>query len=238
MKVIGIISSPHFKGNGATLVREALRGAEEAGASVQEVFLPAYRIEYCRDCRACMGSGRCATQDDFQELRELLREADGIILSSPAYGPGVCARMKNLMDRLGQYAFLTSTFGGKYVIGLATAGSFGAAKAAGQLAASFRDSVFRRAYVSSTLGVNLRGRHVSAMPQVVQKARALGRKMALDIRRGRHFPLQNLLGRLPNALFLRPLIKQGIAKNKEAMRGVYEELVRSGIVVPKGRQAA
>jgi len=31
MKVIGIISSPHFKGNGATLVREALRGAEEAG---------------------------------------------------------------------------------------------------------------------------------------------------------------------------------------------------------------
>jgi multimeric flavodoxin WrbA len=231
MKVIGIISSPHAKGNSATLVREALRGAEETGASVQEVFLPRYRIEYCRDCRACMSTGQCAVQDDFHEARELLREADGIVLSSPTYGAAVCARMKNLMDRLGQYAYLTSTFGGKYVIGLATASSFGAAKAAGQLEAGFRDSVFRRAYVSGTLGVHLRGQQVSVLPQALRKARALGRKMASDIRSGRRFPLQNLAGRLPNALFLRPLIKQAILKNKELMNGVYEELVRSGIVV-------
>lgn len=238
MKVIGIISSPHFKGNGATLVREALRGAEEAGASVQEVFLPNYRIGYCRDCRACMSSGRCPMQDDFHEVRELLREADGIILSTPTYGAAMCARIKNLLDRLGQYAYLTSTFGGKYVIGMATAGSFGAAKAAGALAASFRDSVFQRAYVSGTLGVHLRGRHVSAMPQVLLKARALGRKMASDIHSGRRFPLQNLIGRLPNVLFLRPLIKQAILQNKEAMSGVYKELIRSGIVVRKDKKAA
>ena len=122
MKVIGIISSPHAKGNGATSVREALRGAEEAGASIKEVFLPNYRIEYCRDCGACISSGRCAIQDDFQEVRELLLEADAIVLSSPAYGTEACARMKNLFDRLGQCAFLASTFGGKYVVGLATAG--------------------------------------------------------------------------------------------------------------------
>jgi hypothetical protein len=77
MKVVGIISSPHAEGNGATLVREALQGAKQAGASVQ---------------------------DDFQELRQLLCEADGIILSTPTYGADV--------------------------IGIATAGSFGAAKAA------------------------------------------------------------------------------------------------------------
>ncbi len=234
MKVIGIISSPHASGNGTTLVREALKGAEEAGASVVEVFLPGYRIEYCRDCRACMSSGCCATQDDFQELRRLLCEADGIILSSPTYGNTVCARMKNLLDRLGQYAFLTSTFGGKYVIGLATASSFGAAKAARQLAASISDSVFRRAFVTGTLGVHLRGRQVSDLPQVLRKARALGRKMVCDMRNGRRFHLQNLTGRLPKALFLRPLIKQAILKNKEAMRGVYEELVRSGICMPNG----
>jgi hypothetical protein len=104
MKVVGIISSPHAEGNGATLVREALQGAKEAGALVLEVFLPKYRIEYCRDCRACMSTGRCAVQDDFQELRQLLCEADGIILSTPTYGADV--------------------------IGIATAGSFGAAKAA------------------------------------------------------------------------------------------------------------
>jgi multimeric flavodoxin WrbA len=229
MKVVGIISSPHAEGNSATLVREALRGAEEAGASIQEVFLPKYRIEYCRDCRACMSTGRCAVQDDFPKLRQLLCAADGIILSSPTYASAACARMKNLLDRLGQYAFLTSTFGGKYVIGLATGSSFGAAKAAKQLAASISDSVFRRAYVTGTLGVHLRGQRVSALPQALRKARGLGSKIAEDIRSGRRFPLQNLAGRLPKALFLRPLIRQAIIKNKAAMNGVYEELVRAGI---------
>ncbi len=230
MKVIGIISSPHANGNGAALVREALAGARKAGASVQEVFLPSLRIEYCRDCRACTTSGRCAVQDDFPKLREMLCEADGIILSSPTYGPGMCARMKNLVDRLGQYAFLTSTFGGKYVIGISTASGFGASKIAAQLASTIRDSVFRRAYVTGTLAVTLRGRHVSAMPTILRKARALGSRMAGDIRQGRRYPLQNLLGRLPNALLLRPMMRRAIVSNREAMGGVYAQLVRAGIV--------
>jgi hypothetical protein len=138
--------------------------------------------------------------------------------------------MKNLFDRLGMYAWMTSTFGGKYVAGVTTASSFGAAKSAKQLAASLRDSVFRRAYVSGTLGVPLRGQKVSTMPRILSKARALGGRMASDIRTGRRYPLQNLLGRLPNALFLRPMIRQAIVNNKGAMNGVYEELVRTGIV--------
>jgi multimeric flavodoxin WrbA len=231
MKVIGIISSPHAKGNTATLVRETLRGAEEEGASTQEVFLPDYRIEYCKDCRTCISSGRCAVRDDFPQVRQMMREADGIVLSSPTYGAGPSARMKNLLDRLGQYAFLTSTFGGKYVVGVSTAGSFGAAKVAGQLAADIRDSVFRRGYVSGTLAVRLRGKQAAMMPQALGKARALGRKMARDIRSGRRFPLQNLLGRIPKALFLRPLLKRAIIENKAMMNGVYEELVRGGLVV-------
>jgi len=230
MKVIGIIGSPHADGNGAALVREALEGAAEAGAQVQEVFLPSLRIEFCRDCHACMTSGRCAVQDDFPKLRQQLCEADGIILGSPTYASAPCARMKNLFDRLGMYAWMTSTFGGKYVAGVTTASSFGAAKSAKQLAASLRDSVFRRAYVSGTLGVPLRGQKVSTMPRILSKARALGGRMASDIRTGRRYPLQNLLGRLPNALFLRPMIRQAIVNNKGAMNGVYEELVRTGIV--------
>jgi len=202
------------------------------------VFLPDYRIEYCRDCRACISSGRCAVQDDFPQVREMMREADGIILSSPNYANGPCARLRNLIDRLGQYAFLTSSFGGKYVVGLSTAGSFGAAKVARQLAALIRDSVFRRGYVSGTLGVHMRGKHVSAMPQALGKARQLGRKIASDISSGRRFPFQNLLGRLPIALFLRPLIKKAILNNQKAMKGVYAQLVRSGFLAPSHTRAA
>ncbi len=230
MKIVGIISSPHAEGNSAALVREALRGAAEAGASVVEVFLPSFRIEYCKDCRGCTSRGLCPVQDDFPKLRELLCEADGVILSTPTYAKAPCARIKNLLDRLGQFAWMTSTFGGKYVAAIATASSFGAAATAKHLAACLRDSVFRRAYVSGTLGVQLRGHQASAMPQALLKAHALGRKIASDIRAARRYPLQNLVGRLPNALFLRPIIRQAIIKNQEAMRGVYEELVRTGIV--------
>ena len=142
MKVVGVIASPHAEGNGATLVRAALAGALDAGATVSEVLLSEYRIEFCRDCRACLKSGRCMITDDFQKVRTLLSEADGIILSSPTYGAEMSARIKNLFDRLGQYAFLTSELGGKYVVGIATAGSFGAAKVARQLAANVRRAYF------------------------------------------------------------------------------------------------
>jgi multimeric flavodoxin WrbA len=224
MKVIGIISSPHTEGNSATLLREALDGAREAGASIQEVYLPELSIEYCRDCRGCTNTGRCVLKDDFPALRDQLSDADGVILSSPTYASAPCARMKNLLDRLGQFAWLTSTFGGKYLAGISTASSFGADKTAGLLVAALRDGVFRRAYVSGTLGVPLRGKQVSAM------AHALGGRIASDIRAGRRYPLQNLAGRLPNALFMRPMIRQAIVNNKEAMKGVYQELVRTGIV--------
>jgi len=232
MKVVGVISSPHANGNGATLVREALKGAAEAGAEVQEVFLPDFRIEFCRDCQACMKTGRCVVQDDFPKIRDMLNEADGVILCSPTYAKAPCARMKNLMDRLGMFAWMASTFGGKYVAAIATAGSFGAASTAGQLAAAVRDGLFRRAYVSGILGIHLRGKRVADVPEALRKARVLGGRIASDIRAGRRYALQNLIGRLPNALLMRPMIKQAIVKNRTVMKGVYDELVRTGVVAP------
>ena len=177
-----------------------------------------------------MKSGQCAIADDFQGIRAHLSEADGIILGSPTYGAAMNARIKNLFDRLGQFAFLTSLFGGKYVVGIATASSFGAKKVARAHAQSVQHSVFRRAYVSGTLGVHLRGKHVSSMPEALNAASALGRKLVFDYSTKKSFPLQNLLARISNALFMRPLIKKGIEQNKETMRGVYDELVRTGII--------
>ena len=229
MKVVGIIASPHAEGSGAALVREALAGARKAGANASEVFLPDMHIEFCRDCRACMRTARCVIEDDFQKVRDQLMAADGIVLCSPTYGAAMSARMKNLFDRLGQFAYLTSSLGGKYVVGMATASSFGARKVARQLAAGVQQSVFGRGYISGTLAVHLRGRHVSSQPKALSAASALGRKLVADIRGRKKFPFQNLLGRLPNALIMRPMIRKGIERNKDAMRGVYEELARKGV---------
>jgi len=216
MKVVGIIGSPHADGSGAALVREALAGAREAGAATREILLSGCHIEHCRDCGPCIRSGRCVVEDDFQEVRARLLEADGIIFSSPTYGAAMSARMKSLFDRLGQLAFLTSTLGGKYVVGIATAGSFGAKKVARQLDASVQQSVFRRGYVTGTLGVHLRGRHVSSQPGALSAATALGRKIVADL----------------------VAKKKAIERNKDSMRGVYEELARNGILSQPERGAS
>ncbi len=63
------------------------------------------------------------------------------------------------------------------------------------------------------------------MARALLKVRVRGRRMASDIRAGRRFPLQNLAGRLPYALLLRPMIRQGIANNKEAMKGKIDQLL-------------
>lgn len=234
MKVIGIIGSPHADGNGATLVREALAGAKAAGAAVEEVFLPEHRIEFCRNCDACLKTGRCAVADDFGALRGRLLGADGIVVSSPTYAKAPCARVKNLLDRFGQFAWMASSFGGKYLAAIATGSSFGAPAVAKQLTGALASGVFRRAYVSGTLGVHLRGANVSAMPKALKRARALGAKVAADIAAGKRYPLQNLAGRLPNALLMRPMLAKAIVAHRDRMRGVYDELVRTGALAPTG----
>ncbi|MGO9412514.1 MAG: flavodoxin family protein [Spirochaetia bacterium] len=227
MKIVGVIASPHVDGSGAVLVREALRSARTAGASVSEVFLSEYRIEYCRDCNTCSKSGRCSVQDDFDNVRTQLVEADGIILSSPVYGRSLSARMKNLFDRL-KFTLFTSSLGSKYVIGIATATRFGAKKVARLLAAGVQRGIFHRSYVVGTLAVHLGGRHVSFQPRALRAAAALGRKMVNDFKVGKKYPFQNLFGRLLNALVSRPLTKKLIEKNKNSMGGVYDALVKRG----------
>ena len=237
MKVVGVIASPHEEGNGALLTREALRAAREAGAEVSEVFLPRCRIEFCKACGTCLRAGSCPIADDYEQVRGLLEEAQGVILSTPAYAEQPNARLKNLLDRLGQLAFLTSFFGGKYLAGIVTASRSpkGALK---QVMALARGSVFQRARVSGSLGVALGGRHVRDMPEALEKARALGRRMVEDIRRGRSYPLQNLGTRVMNGILMRPLMARSITDNRNAMPAVHAELVRKGYLRPAAEEIA
>jgi multimeric flavodoxin WrbA len=239
MKVVGVISSPHQEGNSATLVREALGAARAAGAEAEEVFLPDCRIEFCRACGTCLRTGGCPLQDDFQQVKTLLQEADGIILSTPTYAAAPSARIKNLLDRLGQLAFLTSFLGGKYLAAIVTAGSFGHKAAAAQLTAAARGSVFQRARVSGSLAVTLRGRKVQDIPEALERARKLGLRIVEDIRCRRGYPLQGLGQRILNRLLLRPMMGRVITDRREKeLRAVYANLVGRGLLQAEGSGGA
>jgi multimeric flavodoxin WrbA len=233
IQVVGVMSSVRLDGNTATLVREALKGAEEEGATTTEIVLPTYRLDFCQGCLRCMAEGRCPARDDFEGLKELLRGANGIILSSPTYGGAPNAVMKNLLDRLGLFErFTSATFGGRYVVGMSTARSAGAAKKVAKgLATLLTNGVFERGYGSGFLGASSGVNGVEHDPDALRKARELGRKLARDIRSGRRYSLQNPVGRLINRFILKPNFTRAIVDHREGpVKGVYENLVQRGML--------
>ncbi len=232
--IVAVMSSARLNGNTAILVREALRGAEEEGAAITEVLLPKYTINFCQGCLSCMVKGRCFMEDDFEQVKALLRGASGIILSSPTYGGAACARMKNLLDRLGLFErFTSATFGGKYVVGISTASSAGAAKkVARDLAGIVTNGAFERGYVTGFLGASSRGGGVERDKAALLKAHALGRRLVCDIRSGRRYAMQNPVGQLMNLLILRPNYRRATVDYREGpMKAVYDNLRQRGLIL-------
>ncbi len=90
MKVLGI-SCGRRMSNTEIMVKEALMGAEEAGAEVQFLRLQDYYIKPCTGCNSCVvdlmekhGGGACTLKnDDFPFIDDLIMDCDALILGSP-----------------------------------------------------------------------------------------------------------------------------------------------------------
>lgn len=232
MKITAVIASPSRDGNTAVLARAALVEAEKAGAETDEIFLADYSIEYCRGCLTCMRTGSCVIDDDAWALKDRLYQSDGIILASPSYGVQPAARMKNfLTDRIGMFTVYTSSLGDKYFAGISTAGGIGANKVARRLASEYVAGFFRRGYFSGSLGV-LRGmERIETVPNALEKARRLGRKLADDVRTKRPYPFQKLGSRLMTALLIRRVILRNIQENGHGpLAAVKQNLMDRGIL--------
>lgn len=101
-KIVVLNGSPRKRGNTAALVREFIRGAEEAGHTVTEFFLDGMDIH---GCRGCFGghSGRecpCVQQDDMAQIYPAVRESDVVVLASPLYYWNLSGQLRTAVDRL------------------------------------------------------------------------------------------------------------------------------------------
>ncbi|MFX0029991.1 MAG: flavodoxin family protein [Candidatus Hermodarchaeota archaeon] len=99
MQVLGIIGSPRVGGNTEILVNEVLNGAEEAGASIEKVFLNKLEIKPCQACNSCYKTGNCAQKDDMGSLLDKMLQCDLWILGTPIYWWGPTAQFKAFLDR-------------------------------------------------------------------------------------------------------------------------------------------
>lgn len=99
MSIIALYGSPRRRGNTARLLQEAVAGARESGAEVEEYVLRDLKISPCLEIYACKKDGRCAIKDDFAGLADKLLAAEAVILASPIFFYAVSAHVKALMDR-------------------------------------------------------------------------------------------------------------------------------------------
>jgi multimeric flavodoxin WrbA len=104
LNVVAFNGSPRKNGNTSRLIRIVFSVLEAEGISAKEVQVGNHKIRGCVACGQCREKnlGRCAFDDDpMNEWIEVMKEADGIILASPAYFANVTTEMKALIDRAG-----------------------------------------------------------------------------------------------------------------------------------------
>ncbi|HCO62167.1 MAG TPA: FMN reductase [Clostridiales bacterium] len=106
MKILGL-SAGTLNGANDTMCKEALMGAQAAGAEIEFVNVHQLNIQHCTGCKACVASlfsGRgngCVIRDDLQWLIDKMFDADGIIWAAPIFekcAPGI---FHTIMDRFG-----------------------------------------------------------------------------------------------------------------------------------------
>ena len=103
-KIIAVNAGPRKGWNTDTLITEAARGAESAGAQVEKFDL--FRLEKYTGCISCFGckkekfKGHCICRDGLTPVLDAIRQSDGLIIGSPNYLAEMTASFRALYERL------------------------------------------------------------------------------------------------------------------------------------------
>ena len=103
-KIIAVNAGPRMGWNTETLITQASKGAEAAGAVVERFDL--FRLERYTGCVSCFGckkekfKGHCVCRDGLTPVLDAIRVSDGLIIGSPNYLSEMTASFRALYERL------------------------------------------------------------------------------------------------------------------------------------------
>ncbi len=103
-RVIVVNAGPRLGWNTDTLVTEAAKGAESAGAETERYDL--FRLGKFTGCISCFGckretnKGHCVCRDALTPVLDAIRRSDGLIIGSPNYLGNMTASFRALYERL------------------------------------------------------------------------------------------------------------------------------------------
>ena len=103
-KIVAVNAGPRKGWNTDTLISEAIKGAESAGAEVTRFDL--FKLDKYTGCISCFGckkekfKGHCICRDGLTPVLDAIREADALIIGSPNYLGELSASFRALYERL------------------------------------------------------------------------------------------------------------------------------------------
>ena len=111
MKVLGIAGSLRPKSNTLVYVETALGVFKDSGLETTLISLRGKEIKPCTGCYDCVKKGYCTIKgDDFDEILDEIRVAEGLILGSPVYLSSVVPQMMALLARATFVAYWNDKF--------------------------------------------------------------------------------------------------------------------------------
>ena len=182
MSIVAIVASPRKKGNTCTIVKAMIEGAKENGKDVKVYHLNS--LSNAKGCQACMGckaAGACVLKDDHADILKAIRDAEGVILSTPTYFGEANGQFRLLQDRF--YGYLGPDFKPNIAPGkkLAVVVSCGGGADAAQVMASKIEGAMAGMLKFVPIGkIVFTGANppdtASKDPKVLAEAKAIGKK--------------------------------------------------------------
>ena len=105
MNILVLNGSPRPDGNTTAMIQAFKEGAKNHNITVVNVCQK--KIAGCLACEYChtKGNGTCIQKDDMQEVYELLKNAEMLVLASPIYYHGISGQLKCTIDRFYSAAY-------------------------------------------------------------------------------------------------------------------------------------
>jgi multimeric flavodoxin WrbA len=181
ISVLGLVGSPNRAGRTQEAVGQALAAAIETGATTELAYLADYSSAPCRDCHpwTCRLSHRCAYDEEgrFASLAAKVLAADAVVFGSPVYYGIASESFYDFIQKM--HRTQANLANGTPALGIAVAGGTG-----GGLVNGLRP-IYQHFHAMGMRAIEPIPATRFNWPWVLDRARMLGRVLALKAAEGR-----------------------------------------------------
>lgn len=101
MKIICIVGSPRKKGNSQGVIDFIDKHPQRNMFSIETVWLCDHKIKPCNSCYQCFDFGKCAINDDVEDIVYKMIHSDAIIYVPVVYAFSTNSTFQSFMERAG-----------------------------------------------------------------------------------------------------------------------------------------